>query len=413
MTLANLFKLVKHYFVLFIVAIILCALFGCAVGFFKASNDAKAFLESQDDDAYSGLFMAHATLLVSTQIGGVEGIANAEAELWNQENNERYDQWLVAENERMQNQLDLSTNTTSKKSIETSPGSWLKGESSESFKDLTIVECEANEDSNTVLIVAIGPDSQKCIDAANSVAEKTEMVSHDLFDVQTSESKGTTYNLGRSNILKILGNDINITLIKANSTTPAYPMVDQNVLLSANSAKATQVSSNEIVEPNTIKTVLKYGIVGFAAGFILSLILIIIIDFYKKPLKNPEYISETLEVPVLADRNNIGKADMVFQNIELAAGKDSKCVSLASINDTSASSCVFNILETHENKKKEYIDAGSLCSSGKSILDISESDCVVLCMREWKDSILDLENALNELTITSANLIGIVVLSDK
>ena len=411
MTLADLLKLIKRYLGLCIIIVLACTLVGGAFGFVK-SDRAKAEVAAEVD-AESDQFMAQATLLVSSQVAGVGGVAKAQANVWNQQHNERYGEWLVLENQRMQDQLNASTNTSSKKSIETAPGSWLKADFSKEFKDLTIVETQTLTTSNTVIVAAIGPDPSLCIEASNTVAENAEKIAHDLYDGNAKDNGSAILNLDQSSTITILDDRINIDLIKATITTPAYAMADGDVLLTGTNASKT-TSSSKSDSASSMSTMLKYGAVGFAGGIFLALIIIVLIDMARKPIKNAEELSESLEVPLLIRPNSQDNADMIFANIKLAAGKDASSISIAAVHDPTSSISVLNKLERdghHDNPS--FANVGPISTSGEAVQKISESDGVVLCMREWKDRQPELEASLNEIAIADARLIGIAVLGEK
>lgn len=417
MTFTDFIKTVRHYCVLVLTVIIVCTLAGGAFGFLKSekesiSADTVEAEQAESAEASNDLYMAISTLLVSSQATGVGGIASAEADLWSREHNERYGEWLVAENERKQEQLSSTRNTSTKKSIETAPGSWLKAGFADNFKDLTVVEAQSDKDANSVIVVAIGPDPQECVDASVEVAEKTESIAHELYDGDSSENGETILNLSKSQTLRIQDKTIKIELIKANSVTRAYPLTDEDVLLSSLSSDYT--SSDEQTGSSSFKSLIKFGAVGFFGGVILALIIILLMDMIRKPIRNADEIAESLDIPVLASPANHDKADVLLANIRLAAGDEAKILCVAAINDPTASACIFNkIIKSNESSDLGISNVGPLSSSGKAVCDVAASDGVVLCMREWKDRVPNLEDAINELAIANARLIGIVVLGEK
>lgn len=410
MTLSDLLKLIRHYLVLFIAVVVACSLIGGVVGFVKANAEVRAFSENDSMASYSDLSMAQSTLLVSSQVGGVGGIARAVANSWNEAHNDRYDEWLHSENDRMQGQLDASTNTSSKKSIETAPGSWLKSGNYQEFKDLTIVETQTLEDSNTVLVVAIGPEAAFCIEAANEVSEETEKLAHELFDGDSKSVDGAALYFNGSSSITLENKNINITLIKATNAISAYPLIDEDVVII--SANKTANSQKAVSEPPALsKTLLKYGIIGFAGGVVFALLIILFINMVRKPIKNGEELAADLEVPVLLLPNSQNDGEMTFTNMRLAAGDDARNVSIASVHDSSASTAVYNTVKKYDSVVNPlFNNVGSLTTSGASVEAVYKSDGVVLCMREWKDSIPQFEDALNELSIANARIIGIAVL---
>lgn len=411
MTLADLLKLIRRYIVLFIVIVVACTLVGGALGFMKVKAEMRTFTENDSKNSYSDLLMAQSTLLVSSQVGGVGGIASAVANSWNEAHNDRYDEWLLSENERMQDQLDASTNTSSKKSIETAPGSWLKSNNYQEFKDLTIVETQTFEASNTVLVVAIGPEATFCIEAANEVSEKTEKLAHELFDENSTSTDGAALYFNGSNSIILENRNINVTLIRATNAISAYPLIDENVvMISANKTANSQETISE--PPSLFKTLIKYGIIGFAGGAVFALLVILLINIIRKPIKNGEELAANLEVPVLLFPNSQNDGEMTFTNMRLAAGDNACNVCIASVHDPSVATTVYNMVKKYDSPNNPiFKNVGSLTTSGVSVEAASKSDGVVLCMREWKDSIPEFEDALNELAIANARIIGVAVLS--
>lgn len=57
-----------------------------------------------------------------------------------------------------------------------------------------------------------------------------------------------------------------------------------------------------------------------------------------------------------------------------------------------------------------FEDAGSLASSGDVVETTSKAYGVILCKCEWKETMTELENALNVLAMAHARIIGIAVL---
>lgn len=408
MTLTELLYSIRHYLRLFIIVILIGFVIGCVFGFIKYSNSMEDFEIASESKNYSGEFMANSTVLVSGKVKGISGIAEAEASSWNYDNNdERYGDWLASENTRMHEQLKKSSNTSAKKNFESTPGSWLRSDDAKDYVDLTIVEVKTDDDANSISIYAIGPDPQLCINACNDVASDTESIADNMYNLDKKDALSIALDESSKAVLE--ENIIKIEIVKAVKAIPAFPVVDDNASLIT--ANKTSTSTDTDDAPSKLKTLLKYGGVGLVGGIFAAIILIALIVYFRKPILGSSLEKREITEPILLMPGNKASDNLLQVNIQLAAGKDSSQIAIASVNDQTASASVYKRLENQSGSDRlHFEDTGSLTSSGEAVEAASKADGVVLCMREWKDTIAELEDALNELKIANAHIIGIAVL---
>lgn len=409
MTFRDLFDLVRHYLIAVLIIVVACATLGVLFGIVKSDNNVSS---SNNSIEAPESFIAKATIISSSKIGGVGGVAKAEAESWNDSHNTRYGEWLKFDNERKQMQLENSTNTTSKKSFETSPGSWLKFDTTHKYANLTIVEAQITDSENTVSVYAIGPDSELCVKAANSVAESTKALSEKLFNTTNSRSQEMTLSLNQSNEIVISEDLLKIEIFSASASTDAFSVVDENVGLLSTSRTATSQNSSGS-SSGQIKTIAKYGLIGLVVGLAVSIFAVVLIDIIRKPIRNREKLSKCVNAPIIADSSIVKNSDLLTENIILASGCDSSNICIASVSESNLSKFLIDLLnkEMAFKNNKNFVDAGSLTTSGQAVREAHRCNDTVLCVREWKDQMQDLESALNELNIANARIIGVAVLS--
>lgn len=327
-TLPGFIRMLKHSWPLIMACVIVCGLIGAIFGLTKAVDNSDT---------------AKATIVASSQVGGIGALATAEAAAYTGEN---------------------SDSTEIKVSILT---------------DRNAIEITAEAESRDEI--------PKAVEAVNRVARETEKKAHDLFDMDiTIRGNSLTVQQGQESSLSIYENDIQLEVVEATE-----------------SASDNKTSSKS--------TLVKYGLAGFFVGLIIGICIILVRDITKRPIRNAREAALAYGLPILRRADGPESPELFATNISFAANKDVHSLCVVPVGAEADAQLVAQELSRSDEFSVHPVPP--ITASAEAAKAAAESDAVVVVLREWKNSLGQLEACVDELVLVQAPVVGIAALGEK
>ena len=245
------------------------------------------------------------------------------------------------------------------------------------------ISCSSQSSAKQVTISATGQDPSLCVESANAVAEKA-----------VEEYKSTS-----SSII-------------------------------ATVTKATSASRDT---PSSIKA----AVFALALGLFIALCVIILIDMIKVPIKSPEDIENTSDLPVLGAAPASDGGERLLANFLFRCDKRPSSIAVVPVGTATTAPVVarelaaalerievrVKLVKGSPHAKKFQVnvpnDAAIVVSCepitmGMGAAYIAHSaDATILCVSEWTDSKKQLVSTMRELGLAKANIAGIAYLPEE
>lgn len=240
------------------------------------------------------------------------------------------------------------------------------------------VTAKADTASFTVTVTATGADGDACIDAANLVAGAANDAAIESY---------------------------------SDWEAPYYGTVSE-------AKTATVVGSGSS---------LKYLFVALLAGLFVGICIVVVLDVAKRPVKTPEGVQDAVELPVL-EILPAKSGERLLANVRFAAtaaageGDGSgdpvvvSSVLVVPAGDAEAADAAAKLLEASaiDEGAKLEVSCGSPLSEGMGAAYASRDvDAVVVAVRQWVDTLPQLESTVAELRLAGATLAGVAFAKGK
>lgn len=274
--------------------------------------------------------------------------------------------------------------------------------------------------AQTLVITVEGPVETECVELANSIASGVAIDAKKVFDALQEANEAELADLSALNASEDVAAVLSGALL-------------QDVLGSNRTFEFCSFMVREAVEARDEGAGLStLAVVGLMGGLFLAIAVIVVIDIMKRPIINREELERALELPVL----NVGEgSDLgaeLWANIQFVAAGAVDSVCLVPLDSDSANECAEFLMEAiaqlgrtaqvHEVSGNDF----SVASVGSSEISIYScaplnrgvgaaycahaASVTVICARTWRDSFKTLENAMRELSIANANVVGVALL---
>lgn len=222
--------------------------------------------------------------------------------------------------------------------------------------------------------------------------------------------------------------------------TVANEIADKTVKRSATTYEKVAITAQRPdAATNSSPSRLRYTAIFFAAGCILALCIVVLIDARRTLVKNAVGLAKATALPILATLPSEGSSERLVANTRFASGMDAPatiCVVPCGVSESAKKVCAaYSAAFSEENIAHRVIKAdrnikGVLSSgvhaasidiiccnstaSGMSGIYIArESQVVVVSVQQWADSLADLEDTLGELSLADGNVVGLAYVQSK
>ena len=236
-----------------------------------------------------------------------------------------------------------------------------------------VVKAVADTKTMTVTIVANGSDPDACVRAANSVAEAANAIAEKAYSDWDTPYSGL-------------------------------------------------VTTADSISSTTSSNLMKYLLVALVAGLFVSICIIVAHDMMRRPVKTPEGAQGAVDLPVL-EMLPAKNGDRLLANVRFASterdqadGKEIATVLVVPSDDEEAADAASELLRAASDAEHSVLDVRQSDSLSKGIAAAYQArdvDAVVVAVRQWKDTLPQLESTVAELRLSGANLVGIVFAKGK
>ena len=174
----------------------------------------------------------------------------------------------------------------------------------------------------------------------------------------------------------------------------------------------------------------KVAVVAIVVGLFFYLVIIVLIDIMKKPLKSREEVTALSGWPLLAWSYAPNFGNLLWGNILLASKEVPKCVALLPINgegdrglaatliraidaERDASAVIRSLESSSEGSKTQkdvsVLDLPSIYIQISSAFEAKTADAVVVYVHLWEDTRTQLEFTIKELALAGIRVTGVAV----
>ena len=174
---------------------------------------------------------------------------------------------------------------------------------------------------------------------------------------------------------------------------------------------------------------------GLVGGLFLVLLILVVMDVARAPIKSREEVEKLFGLPALNPRASGDLGEQLWANTQFTTGKGVQSVCLVPLSGNSAEICAPSLRAAAEAAKsravvfpvdpREKLDLPEMpgevaiyqCASLNAGMGAAycahAASATVVCVRLWKDSLKTLESAMRELAIAKANVVGIAFLGER
>ncbi|MEE0706241.1 MAG: hypothetical protein UCH28_07635 [Adlercreutzia sp.] len=178
-------------------------------------------------------------------------------------------------------------------------------------------------------------------------------------------------------------------------------------------------------------SIVKYGAVGLVGGLFLIVCVLALYDALRRPIKGEEDVAAA-QLPVLSEGCSAFAGEKLWTGICFSAERPLRSVCLVPLSPgdyESLSSSLAVAVENsgisvtaesadawHSNAASEsmgvldLVDCGPINQSMAGVRAAHDAGATVLVVRRWHDSLADLVNALQELELGKARVVGVALL---
>lgn len=299
--------------------------------------------------------------------------------------------------------------------------------SAESSQDASI-QIKDNLATRTIDFVATADSAQLAVDAANNAASQTvdeaKAVLSELIEKYRSvKSYGESYesiDLQNPSMAALLG------ALDSGDRADALAMV---TFLTNN--------AEDGVSSQGRSGIVKFAVLGCAAGVLAVLCMLVLIQISKSPIKGSNDLEKALKLPVFSSANDSSFGERLWAFIRFGIEGPVRRVCLVSINDVRVAKDVADALRAGICESARYgldlsgevqdglnVDRdlmGERCdqvdlavpqaylSSAECVFEARQADAVVLCVRTWSDSLRGAKETLAGLNAVRVKVLGIVL----
>lgn len=175
--------------------------------------------------------------------------------------------------------------------------------------------------------------------------------------------------------------------------------------------------TSPIVVAEGMRSSVGYEAVAFLAGLFAALFVLMIMYMRWRPVIDTKNLQESLRLPVFVLLPASDGGSELLANIRFAAkGNHTQSICLIPLaDDTAAEAVATGLIQGTKHGRKdariEIVCCESLLKSIKVAYEAQRVDAVLLCIRQWSDSLSDAMNAVVELRLANAPLLGAVLVS--
>lgn len=271
-----------------------------------------------------------------------------------------------------------------------------------------------------ITFVAAAPTEKLSIETANAAAKKAaEEVSLQLGEMAASyrdNAESTDFDSAKS--------DTDVLFFKSSQEDRAIAL--EMVSFTVNDASQALVNSGR-------SSAVKFGMVGFVGGLIVSLCALVLINYIRRPVMDGDELERSFGIPVLAKTASDNFGARLWANIKFSAesvpssicliptGEDEEPVATDPLVEAIAlegghverlEPARYDSMAEDAGDEILVVDCMPVTKDVKTIYSAHKASAVVLEVVQWKDCIENVKGSVRELRLADANVLGFVLKSD-
>lgn len=275
--------------------------------------------------------------------------------------------------------------------------------------------------AQTLTITIEGSDESECVKLVNGIASSIAEDAGKVFEALQEANEAGLADLSALNTSEDVASVLSGSLL-------------QSILGSDRTFAFCSFLVNDAVEAEHVGFGLAaLVLVGFVGGLFLAMVVVVLINMVKAPIKDREELEAVANLPVFSSATPSGLGDKLWANIQFATDGEVDSICLVPLEGSSAKVCAGELQMAMIRLGKSAIisDVGSVdslvMSSNSDTLSIYRCDplgksvaaaycshdatATVVCARMWDDSLTTLASAIKELTLAKAKIVGIALLT--
>ena len=157
---------------------------------------------------------------------------------------------------------------------------------------------------------------------------------------------------------------------------------------------------------------IKYAAAGLAAGLFLAVLVLVLRDEAKKPIKTRTDVAGVTDLPVFGGDEGVGSADLACASLlEAASGCEAYEVCLLPIGAPCEDfgSQLKAAFEGRGMRNVRVVALKPTSEDASGVYQLLDTDAVIICVSRWQGSSPDLASCLEECKLVGAEVSGIVL----
>lgn len=279
----------------------------------------------------------------------------------------------------------------------------------------------------TFTFTAKGADPDRCIAAVNEAANETADMASSLFS-QMNDTLNEDTEIDRERKLELLG-------LLDNSDA-----LEDFLGLYLAPTRRFEYCSFTVVEAASVlgggSGAAKMGLAGLLGGILLALVVLAAIDYARRPIKGPSDIGRLTKLPVLTFPYCKSEPGYLWENIKFTWGQGASPASVALVPVGAADVMTMGaqLAEAAREDGRNVAVENCVRGDARGRAGIADSDLRIICcaplrdgvegaraaheadatiiaVTAWRDGVRSLDEALAELKMAEANVVGVALAS--
>lgn len=255
------------------------------------------------------------------------------------------------------------------------------------------VKIEPESATQSVVFKAFGGSGEEAIEAANAVAD------------QTAERVRETLNLQADTIKSEAGKVISEGSFFGQDATCAKVGALESCVLTVSMA------TGAATEAGTVK-ILKFAAFGLIAGLFITVLVLILLDAAKSPIKSRNDVARLTDLPIVNGRGGENGARLACATVLTVSEK--RPIEICLIEDQAFESDFRELFEKvlyeeTDCARSVLTSAPPFSESSSGFFAARQSDVVLVCVKCWCSTASSLLFTLDELKLAEAKTVGVVL----
>lgn len=172
--------------------------------------------------------------------------------------------------------------------------------------------------------------------------------------------------------------------------------------------------ASQAVAKDEMKEIVRFGLFGLIGGIFLAVCFVLIIDKMKAPIRDRGLVEKEFGVPVLVEGPNDQMGERLWANVQFACEGTPSSICLIPLSDGRAQEVERQLLDAMRNSAQDgsaLTVCAPLSEDVRTIYVAHDAEATLVLARTWRDSMDRLSDALQELSLAQANVVGVALMN--